>query len=264
MRFQTCVSGRQKQMQLSWRPKPAPEFGRVSFLTEGDVVLPKHAVREELGRLVDATVQRLADRGIASSFAGSEWQAIVKIENEPNQRKFCELAGHLGRDPFDPEGTVATDLEGLDDLLPPTVLDDFCDAITPRQISPGASAIGNFLASVKSGAEADGKWRVLRQSLKVTNGLSPWQHGYRQAQELRERLGISGPVFEDIDSFLQRTVGSFELRTFEAPDGIDAIAAPSETLVPWFGIPSRLVRPQSRRFALCRALSTSWRSAPRL
>jgi hypothetical protein len=129
------------RMSLAWRPKPANQFGRVSFLTEGSRVLPKEVVQQELRSFVDAVVQRLDDQGVATSYLVQEWQAVLNAERDPDQRSFCEQSARLGCDPFDPEGSVAGYLEELDKLLPQTVVDDFCDAITLNQILIGVNAI---------------------------------------------------------------------------------------------------------------------------
>ena len=243
------------QIHLVWRPKAATEFGRVSFLVEGSRVFPKEAVCRELRRLVDAVVQRLDDRGIANTFLANEWQAILDAEKDPDQRRFCEQAARLGCDPFDPEGSIAGLLEELDSLLPHTLIDDFCDAVTPVQIPSGVRAVRDFLAPLDDHPAAKGDWPNLHETLKISSGLAPWQYGYTQAQLLRSSLGISGPIGQDLVSFLREALGSFEVRPFEAPDGIEAITAASRTEAPRLGIPNRVVRGEGRRFVLCRALS---------
>jgi len=146
-------------------------------------------------------------------------------------------------------------LEELDKLLPPEVIDDCCDAVTLHEIPSGVKAIADFLAHVNAEPKGGRDHVYSPESLKVSDSLAPWQYGYRQARQLRSEFGIGGPIGDDLDPVLRETLGSFEVHAFEAPDGIDTIVAPNRARVPWFGIPNRVIRPQSWRFVLCRALS---------
>jgi hypothetical protein len=87
------------------------------------------------------------------------------------------------------------------------------------------------------------------------NGLAPWEYGYQQARRLREYLGIGGPIKDDLVSVFRGAMDSFEVEPFGAPNGIEAITAPTHSQAPRFGVPNRLVRQEGRRFVLCRALS---------
>jgi hypothetical protein len=242
-------------IQLVWRPKPATEFDRISFLMEGSRILPKEVVCKEIRGFIDAVIQRLDDRGVTASFLSQEWHSILEAERDPDQKRFCEQAARLGYDPFNPESSVAAYLEELDSLLPQAVIDDFCDAVSLSQISSGVTAVRDFLGSLEERPPAKGRWANLHGELKISNGLAPWQYGYKQAQRLRSAVGIEGLIEADIVAFLRDTLDSFEIDLFDAPEGIEAITAPSSTQAPRFGILGRVVRPESRRFVLCRALS---------
>ena len=106
------------RIQLVWRPKPASEFGRVSFLTEGCPILRKDVVYQEVRSFIEAVIQRLDDRGIIATFLTQEWQAILEVEKDPTQRRYCEQAARLGYDPFSPDSSIASYIEELDNLLP--------------------------------------------------------------------------------------------------------------------------------------------------
>jgi len=179
------------RMQLVWRPKPANEFGRVSFLMEGSSILPKDIVNQEIRSFIDAVVQRLDDRGIADAFLADEWQAVLEAERDPDQKSFCEKAARLGNDPFDSEISIASYLEELDDL-PQGVVDDFCDAVTLDQIPAGVAAVTGFLSSYNQHPVTGGRWMNLFKEMEVSNGLPPWQYGYQQARRLRSNLGFAG------------------------------------------------------------------------
>jgi hypothetical protein len=242
------------RIQLVWRQRPATEFDRVSFLMEGSQILSKDIVHEGVRSFVETVIQRLDDRDVPATFLTEEWQAILEAEKDPNQKRFCQQAARLGYDPFDLESSIAKHLEELDDLLPGSVIDDFCDAVTLSQISSGVTAVRQFLGSLHERHVAQGSWMDLHEALQISSGLSPWHYGYKQARLLRSSLGITGPVETDLESF-RRTIGSFEVVPFEAPEGLEAIIAPSSTQAPLFGLPRRVVRAESRRFVLCRALS---------
>jgi IrrE N-terminal-like domain len=240
--------------QLLWRPKAASQLDRVSFLVEGSRVLSKETVQQELRGFIEAVVQRLDDRGVDGSFLVGEWNAILEAEKDPDQKRFCEQAARLGLDPFDSERHIEDTIEEIETVLPQTVIDDFCDAVTPIQIPSGVKAVKEFMDSVDA-LPYEGCWPDLRASLQISNGLAPWKYGYEQAHRLRSHLGIKDSIRGELVSFLGNALGSFAVRPFEAPAGIEAMAAPTHTRAPRFGIPNGAIREDSRRFRLCRALS---------
>jgi hypothetical protein len=242
-------------IELVWRSRQATEFDRVSFLSDGSRVFLKDVVQEQVRSFVTAVCQRLDDQEITETFLAKEWKAILEIESVPEQRKFCEQAAHLGIDPFDPAGSIAGSLEELDDLLPRTVIDDFCDAVRINDIPFGVRAVTGFLALRDGTAGGSTRWEDLSKRLAISNGHTPWQYGYKQAQHLRTVLGMSGPIDDDLVSVLRELLDTFEVHPFDAPVGIEAIAAQGENQIPSFGISKRAARDQSRRFLLCRALS---------
>lgn len=240
----------ESRMQLVWRPRPAGEIDRVAFLTGGAQTLPKNAVLDEVRGFIEAVIQRLEARDAGPTYLAGEWQAIRDAEEDPERRRFCEQAARLGVDAFQVDSSLAAGIEELDDLLPGLLLDDFCAAITPGDIPPGVEAVNGFLAHLDEGRTTGAGWARHVAAVEPANGLPPWQYGYTQARALRLRLGIGDQTGTSLDSILDLPVDPFD-----APPGIEAIAAPDRAREPRFGLPSRVIRPESRRFVLCRALS---------
>jgi hypothetical protein len=203
---------------------------------------------------VDAVIERLNVRQVQGSYLVQEWRAIQDAERDPEQRAFCERAARLGCYPFDVEDSVATQIEHIGVVLPEPVVGDFCDAIPLAQMVSGAEAVKAFIDSASAAAPERGRWREFQNGLGWQGTGIPWRDGYNEARALRSGLGLTGPIASDLNSFLNRELGSFEIRDFAVASRIDAISAPTQTGAPLFGYRSRL-REENKRFILCRALS---------
>ena len=241
------------KIELIWRPVTSAAAD-VSFLSGGSMVVAKSLVREEFRRLVEAVLERLEVRQAHGSYLVQEWRAIQDAEQDPEQRAFCETAARLGCDPFDLEDSVANQIERLGVLLPEPVVEDFCDAIPLAQMTSGAKAVKAFVDSAHLAAPEEGKWQEVREKLRMQGSEIPWRDGSIEARALRSYLGINGPITTGLHEYLNRELGSFEIREFAAPPRIDAISAPAETNAPVFGFPAHLHEEQNR-FRLCRALA---------
>ena len=136
------------------------------------------------------------------------------------------------------------------------VIDDFCDAVPVHELRSGIRAVSEFLTAVDGQAVGKTRREEPQEHAPAFDGLTPWQYGYRQARDLRSRLGISGPIPADLIFILQEAL-SFEILPLDAPAGIEAIAAPGRAHTATFGITKQIAREESRRFVLCRALSDS-------
>jgi hypothetical protein len=244
------------KIEAVWRAGTSSTSARASFLLSGSKVLDKSLVREEFRRLVDAVIERLDVRQVPGSYLVQEWRAVQDAERDPEQRSFCEKAARLGCDPFDVETSVATQIEHIGVVLPEPVVEDFCDAIPLAQMVSGANAVKAFLdsASASAAPAEQGRWREFQNGLGWQGTGIPWRDGYNEARALRSCLGLAGPIASDLNSFLTRELGSFEIRDFAVPSRIDAISAPTQTGAPLFGYRSHL-REENKRFILCRALS---------
>lgn len=242
------------KMEVVWRAGASMTSAGVLFLSSGSSVLAKSLVREEFRRLVDAVIERLNVRQVQGSYLVQEWRAIQDAERDPEQRAFCERAARLGCYPFDVEDSVATQIEHIGVVLPEPVVEDFCDAIPLAQMVSGAEAVKAFIDSASAAASERGRWREFQNGLGWQGTGIPWRDGYNEARALRSCLGLTGPIASDLNSFLNRELGSFEIRDFAVPSRIDAISAPTQTGAPLFGYRSRL-REENKRFILCRALS---------
>jgi len=242
------------KMEVVWRAGASMTSAGVLFLSSGSSVLAKSLVREEFRRLVDAVIERLIVRQVQGSYLVQEWRAIQDAERDPGQRAFCEKAARLGCYPFDVEDSVATQIEHIGVVLPEPVVGDFCDAIPLAQMVSGAEAVKAFIDSASAAASERGRWREFQNGLEWQGTGIPWRDGYNEARALRSGLGLIGPIASDLNSFLNRELGSFEIRDFAVPSRIDAISAPTQTGAPLFGYRSHL-REENKRFILCRALS---------
>ena len=160
------------------------------------------------------------------------------------------------------ETSVATQIEHIGVVLPEPVVEDFCDAIPLAQMVSGANAVKAFLDSASAARGEQGRWREFQNGLGWQGTGIPWRDGYNEARALRSCLGLAGPIASDLNSFLKRELGSFEIRDFAVPSRIDAISAPTHTGAPLFGYRAHL-REENKRFILCRALSDHLASGQR-
>jgi hypothetical protein len=241
------------RMELRWKWSTALASGLI-FLSDGSRVVDKIAVKEEFRRLVDAVVQRLADRGAGEPDLVEEWRAIQEAERDPEQLEFCRQAARLGCNPFAIERGVADELERLGRVLPDAMIGDFCNAVDPHEMAKGAAEIAAFLRESSNSAPAAGRWAEMRDRLWSVGKDVPWRDGYREARELRREMRAEGPFNGDLTGRLAETLGSFEVREIAVPSRVDGIAASGETAAPVFGFAPR-EREEQRRFTLCRALA---------
>jgi hypothetical protein len=245
------------KMEVIWQPTVSTSArapSDVLFLSGGSSIIPKAVVKEEFRRLVEAVIERLSTRQVQPTHLISEWRAVLDAERDPEQKAFCEKAARLGCDPFEVSDAVAAQIEHLGVLLPEPVVEDFCDAIPLAQMTLGAEAVKAFIDSAASTGAQGGRWREFRNELRWQSTGIPWRDGYNEARALRSCLGLTGPIGSDLNSYLNRELGPFEIRDFPILTRIDAISAPTRTGAPLFGFSSRL-RNESKGFILCRALS---------
>lgn len=251
------------KVELCWKPDMA-SIGTVNFLLGGSTSVDKTCIREEFSSLVDAVLEQLTRKGLTNQGPGQflleEWAAIRAAESDPAERAFCQHAARLGCDPFDTPGEIAAQLEQIGTVLPQHLLEDYCDAIAIDQLSAGAATVKTFIDAAHDNAPAEGQWPRIRTSVRWASSQHPWKEGYSQANSLRSYLSLNGQLPINPEYLLRESLGSLQVVDFAALSRIQAIAAPSATTAPVFGIPSQM-REEQRHFSLCRALSDYLSSA---
>ncbi|MFN7933390.1 MAG: ImmA/IrrE family metallo-endopeptidase [Bryobacteraceae bacterium] len=243
----------ESNIEVAWRRLEAP-LSRLEFLSSGTRLLEKAVVREECARLVEAVIRRLDEVKDLPSSAQRlqyDWVAILEATQDEEQRLFCERAARLGVDPFAIDDSLASQIEGLENTLPVSLVDDFCDAIPASEFQHGVESIRSLLESLSS-FDQKGRWDEFRQKVQVAGSGPPWQIGYELAAAVREGLGLNGAVEGDPMDRLRQALGHPEVIEWSTPRRIEAILGKADTW-PVVGM-SRGLKEHKRRFLLARAL----------
>jgi hypothetical protein len=183
--------------RLTWRADRQPAIGApVRFIADGELDIPSEQAQHALRLLVQSVLTRLQEHGIHDTPLAKEWRAIV--EADPDETAFCVAAARLGIDPYTASPEESDQIIHAGERLEEPVLGDFLDAIDPARIADSLSWVERVTKRIRRSATPTQTIPQLpRPHDGIGEGVSstrPWEAGYRQAQALREQLGM--PVTE--------------------------------------------------------------------
>ncbi len=249
---------------LDWHASHLREQ-RVRFVTSGRAVVELRAFEAELVRLVEATLERLAQEGLTETFLHGEWQAIRNVDRD--ERDFCRAAAQLGLEGF---AISADDAQALLDAagrLPAGMGDEFFSVATPAKLSAQTAAICDAVARI-SGTEVELPALVALKAAvpPLESRETPWKSGYELANHVRDRLQLNGSPISTLGQL--REVLGIAAESWAAAQApfrddctfVDALVAVNKAKSPGFLIEKR--REDSRMFAFCRALCEYLALAP--
>ena len=166
-----------------------PNWTKVEFLDQGYASLSSAEFRQSCSDLIDSVIRRLESSGIENSFLQEEWAAIQSTAQDKEELKFCETAAGLGLDPYDLEDSQRDDLLSLAETLG-ELTDEAAQVVNPFAIRDQTSAIVSAIEESKqrslslSHLKLDMSWQPV--------GMHPWEIGYEQAREFRQKLHLDG------------------------------------------------------------------------
>jgi len=219
-------------------------------------LLPREEVEGEFHLLLDAIFERVSRQHAGGDFKES-WTRIRASMEDQEEREYCQIAGRLGCDPYDPDSVNILQFSGQ---ISRTLLTDVCDASTqeefPESVSWARTGERNILGFHR--LDSSESYGELPDRDYYRHG---WEHGYLAARTLRQRLGLEGlSPRRVVDRIFGSAVRNNAPVLPDAPSSaLEGLAARTDDVlrvaVPQY--PARL-----RRSTLCRAAYLSWASEP--
>ena len=221
-------------------------------------VLPEHEpwsfargeVEEPLGKLIEATLQRVGRHNGRAALLRDDWDRIVASLHDPEEKEWCTNAGRLGLDPYDPE---LIDLGRVSEGISQALFSDICEASEPENLVRTCDWVRTMLAKVRT---------VKPFSIRDFGG-APYRDltrpGYKNGQEavqhLRNRLDLPLDPRAALEKLFD---GADSSRAYEAnAASIEGLARRQGSEIR-ISVPAHSVRQQ--RFRMCRATYLAWRA----
>lgn len=255
------------KLALDWRPIDFPACG-VRFLSEGAAVFDAKGVEEALTAFIDSVVARLEIGGLRGTPLQEEWNAIRAAA--PEERRFCQVAGTLGLDPYSlsEEGQAA--IIRVSETLPAQLADDFFAIADLNDLAAQATRLQAGLERIRIQDTTLTPLLQLRDRFENIDILrTPWAEGYAFARQLRRDLQLqdqTARTVEEVGAFFGLSSGELRAAIVSLRDGERAPASGAARIPSFFdalvgvndvGSPGFLLEKQresSRVFAFCRAL----------
>lgn len=191
-------------------------------LIPGTVGRPVEVAREDVeGALAEVVVGTLSRLGGSSAGArlADAWSRVSASLADLGERAFCESAGRLGLDPYDPE---VPDLARLADGLSDRLFADVCEAALPEEVSEAARFAQEQVMRLPGGQVVD--LGALGAPPSPDLSRQAWRDGYEAARLARERLTGSQDDLASADvasRWLPPTsAGHIEVRDWQPVEGL--------------------------------------------
>ncbi len=178
--------------RLVWSPddSAAPERP-VKYIRRGEAWVESALLELSLARFVDDVSTRLTEQGITETSLQKEWSELRRTDAE--EAAFCIASARLGLDPYSDAVEIQDSIERAAVALPESLVDDFFDAVSPQKMTSGIEWVTNATHRIRdytpdrtSGA---GLRAVVGQPAEVSHAR-PWDIGWTQARNVRDRLGL--------------------------------------------------------------------------
>ena len=227
-----------------WKPKHAP----VEFLSACEYTMPRSALKQAFGSLIEDVIKRLRQHKTSYEFLKTEWQAIKSLGQE--EREFCQAAAMLGLDPFNLDSETAGHIADIWNGSDPLIRNEMMLCADVNSLDEVCGWVKDSIKFANESASKSGNdWHAVRNEVRNRSAdqlTSPWKHGYNDAQAVREVLGKRMAHFP-IEESGSHAIWSEEQ---ESPspriEGCVADDSPSCIVVRKYGV--------GKRFILARAL----------
>ncbi len=225
------------------RDHEARRHSPVRYLTTGEEFVDAQELSEQLANLVEAVIGKLAEDGIHGTPLHEEWAAVTSADAE--EKDFCIAAARLGLDPYSDGHESAEALMAASHDLPAGVLDDFLDGVNVDRIHDATTWVRRAMEAAQAHRSAPPDMlRLADGQAEIPPGTPPWDIGWRQANEVRSRLGLGPTESAAIETWLRPEVAAGPY------SGLHALGNDSSSTV----VLPRQQRPEAQRFTLARAL----------
>ncbi|HEU5469371.1 MAG TPA: hypothetical protein VFV67_01865 [Actinophytocola sp.] len=159
------------------------------FLSSGESLVDSEALAATLSGLVDAVIERLADRGVRSGLPGL-WAGVR--DADPERAALCRATAWLGLDPHTAEPEVAGTIRSVYERMDKQLAVDFLNAIRPNLVETGldwvdeARSVAAGVATVAGSESA--RLADLREHLSTAKPMEsgpPHLRGFDLAKHVR-------------------------------------------------------------------------------
>jgi len=167
------------------RPNVRQQYTDLKFFPPlaSEASLPRDEIEGNLFDLVRSVLDRLPQSNDASRLHDA-WNRVLESLGDPDGRQYCQAAGRLGIDPYDPDSDDISELaQGLSSHL----FANICEAVKPKELQTatvwareGMRHLDTFpdIAIEHFGAPA----RRAGEKIHI--------HGYETARFVRRKLGL--------------------------------------------------------------------------
>jgi hypothetical protein len=234
-------------------PNIPQRHSNIEFLPSPTAVntLPRHEIEEDLFALVQAVLGRIP-RGAATTLEAA-WNRVLDSLRDADERQYCEAAGRLGIDPYDPDAEdISSFARGLSDRL----FVNICEATTLIEMPEAVDWAREGTRRLADFPEIDLQQFGALPARNLQERI--WLHGYEAARLVRRNLRL--------DDLSPRRVVDQIFGTAVTADGIaGAHPLALEAITNRRNGAMRVVVPRTsarqRRFRLCRASYLGWKTA---
>ncbi len=202
---------------------------RVRFINSAKEAIAREEAERELGRIVQATIDKLSQSGLAATFLHEQWARVEASRRDPAETVFCEAAGALGLDPYAINEEAAWAIERAGALFDGEVLLEFLagakpdfvngvvlDWVNQRLQEPHEARRVPFVDDLKS-------IDALRKARARRPGERPWGVGYRVADFVRRELDVKAGKVADTPMSLAKIFGNNEFESTQPVTGVRAL-----------------------------------------
>jgi hypothetical protein len=189
--------------RIAWSPDSQSQLAPIRFASAGYDAIRSSDLQEDLAKVVDLVLERLAESGLPKTPLAEAWSEIGKLDAE--EQEFCRTVARMGLDPFSVNDETANTIIGVADQLPSDILDDFFDSADVTALTAAATWAHDALGVADKAAGQARRtlrdaYRAVREAT-TTNGTDvdhPWLTGYAMARQLRRELGLDSTDRFDI------------------------------------------------------------------
>jgi hypothetical protein len=182
-------SGGSETLLTAWAQSPE-EHARIEFLTPastGPEALARDQVEEQLMDVVEAVLERLDSKSASYNKLATAWDRVQASISDHDELAYCQTAGRLGLDPYDPSSPDLT--EFMADISD-TVFEDISDAVFVEELLETTAWV----------RDASAAWRRAPKIEVDAFGGFPgdqfdrpaWEVGNLAAETLRNNTGFDG------------------------------------------------------------------------
>lgn len=184
------------QILVSWAGYRSSEL---SYLSSGQIELPKDVVQRVLAEFVETVVERLRQFGIAETPLQHEWEAIKSTSAD--EADFCRSAARLGLDPLSLSESMSDLIVHGASVLEADLLEDFLVSADPAHLESDLKWTENALESLHS---INGAREPLPDlDLEPLDMSRPWSAGYADARRFRLALRAAPTEAVDVSQFVE-------------------------------------------------------------